>query len=95
MVPASKAVALLDAPRGNSLNASVDVPLDFQKSYFHNLPLLGPFLSIVGNALKYGTILEDCADFIAADLEEQDTTFLGHRVSVIEVGTGNKGKKTE
>ena len=92
MTPASKTLTLLDSPRGNSLNASADVPPGFQNSYFHNIPYLGPFLSIIGNAPKYGTILEDCADFIATDLEKEDTRFVGHRVGVIDAGTAGKGK---
>ncbi|KAF6226708.1 hypothetical protein HO173_012375 [Letharia columbiana] len=92
MIPASKTVTLLDAPRGNPLNASADVPPGFQNSYFHNIPYLGPIISSVGNAPKYGTTLEDCADFIAADLEKKDTRFVGHRVGVIDAGTAGKGK---
>ena len=92
IIPVSKTVTLLDAPRGNSLKASVDVPTDFQNSYFHNIPYLGPFISIIGNAFKYVTTLEDCADFIAADLEKKDTSFVGHRVSVIDASAASKGK---
>ena len=92
MIPASKDITLLDAPRGNSLNASADAIPGFQNSYFHNIPYLGPFLSVVGNAHRYGTTLEDCADFIAADLEKGDTKFVGHRVGVIDAGTAGKGK---
>ena len=92
MTPASKTVTLPDASRGNSLNAAADVPPSWQNSYFHNIPYLGPFISIVGNASRYGTTLEDCADFIAADLEKEDTRFVGHRVGVIDAGTVDKGK---
>lgn len=92
MAPASKTITLLDVPRGNPLNALADVPPGFQNSYLHNIPYLGPFFSIVGNAHKYGTILEDCADFLAADLENKDTKFVGHRVGVIDAGSEGKGK---
>lgn len=92
MTPANKTVTLLDVPRGNSLNSSIDVPTGFQNSYFHSIPYLGPFISVIGNAHRYGTTLEDCADFIAADLEKKDTNFVGHRVGVIDAGTAGKGK---
>ena len=92
MVPASKTINLLDAPRGNPLKASVDVPADFRKSYLHSIPYLGPLIGILGNLLRYGTSLEDCADFIAADVAKKDTMFVGHRVSVIDPGTSGKGK---
>lgn len=88
MKPASKDITFLDTPRGNPLNASADVVPDFQKSYFHNIPFVGPFMSTIGNFPRYTVALEDCADFIAADLEKGDTTFVGHRVGIIN----GKGK---
>lgn len=91
MSPSSKTINLLDVPRGNSLNASADVPPGFQNSFFHRIPYLGPFISVIGNGYRYGTILEDCADFIAADLEREDTKFVGHRVGII-TDTASKGK---
>ena len=92
MVPASKTINLLDAPRGNPFKASVDVPADFQRSYVHSIPFLGPLIGILINFSRYGTTLEDCADFIAAYVAKKDTTFVGHRVSVIDGGTAGKGK---
>ena len=92
MNPASKTINLLDAPRGNSLNASADVPPGFQKSYLHGIPYLGPFISVVSNSMRYTITLEDCADFIAADLASKDTRFIGHRVGIIDAGAAGKGK---
>lgn len=92
MVAASKTINLLDAPRGNPLKASVDVPAGFQKSYLHSIPYLGPLIGILSNFPRYGTVLEDCADFIVADVAKKDTMFVGHRVSVIDTGTAGKGK---
>ena len=91
MSPSSKTITLLDVPRGNSLDASADVPPGFQNSFLHRIPYLGPFISVITNASRYGTILEDCADFIGADLERDDTKFVGHRVGVI-TNTASKGK---
>lgn len=68
------------------------MPNGFQNSYIHNILYLGPIISTVGNVHRYGTTLEDCADFIAADLEKEDTRFVGHRVGVIDTGTAGKGK---
>ena len=92
MDPASKTIDLLDAPRGNPLKAAVDVPAEFQKSYLHSIPYLGPLIGILGNFARYGTTLEDCADFMAADVAKKDMMFVGHRVSVIDAGTAGKGK---
>ena len=91
MSPSSKTITLLDIPRGNPLNASADEPPGFQNSFLHRIPYLGPFISIIGNAFRYATTLEDCADFIAADLERGDMKFVGHRVGVI-TDTAGKGK---
>ena len=88
MTPASKDVTFLDAPRGNPLNASADVAPDFQYTYLHNIPYVGPFISTIVNFPRYGVALEDCADFMAADLEKGDTKFVGRRVGVIK----GKGK---
>ena len=88
MIPAGKAINLPDAPRGNPLNASADVPPGFQNSYLHNIPYIGPFFSVVGNAMRYTISLEDAADFIATDVEKEDTRFVGHRVGVIDAGKG-------
>ena len=92
MYPASKTINFVDAPRGNPLIASADVPTGFQNSYLHNIPYLGPFISVLANFNKYGTTLEDCADFIAADVEKKDTSFVGHRVGVLDPGAAGKGK---
>ena len=92
MVPASKTINLLETPRGNTLNASADAPPGFQKPYLHGIPFLGPFISIVINFNRYNTTLEDCADFIAADLERKDTRFIGHRVGIIDAGAAGESK---
>lgn len=86
MKPASKAVTLLDEPGENPLTAAADAPPLWQPSYLNSIPVLGTYISLFGNALRYNTILEDCADFMAADLEKKDREFVGHRVGVIEAG---------
>ena len=89
MTPTSQTIALLETPRGNSLSASADVPPHWQNSYFHGIiPFVGPLISALGNAPRYGTKLEDNADFIAADLESGDARFVGKRVGVFDKGEG-------
>jgi len=47
------------------------------------IPLVGTLLNILTNVPSYGTPLEDCADFLAADLEKGlESEFVGKRVSV-------------
>jgi hypothetical protein len=91
MNPVNKTIQLQNAPRENPLIASVDYPPGWQNSYFHNIPVIGVLFSILGNAPKYATNLEDCADFIAADLARIESDFVGHRVGVYDTGKG-KGK---
>lgn len=88
MNPATKTIEALDAPRKHSLVASADVPPGWQNSYFHNIPVIGLLLSILGNAPWYATKLDDCADFIASDLENSESPFIGHRVGVYDAGKG-------
>lgn len=92
MIPASKTIDLLETPRGNSLNSSADVLPDFKISYLNFIPYLGPLITIMGNLMKSATTLEDCADFIAADVEAKEARFVGHRVGVIDAGTAGKSK---
>ena len=42
----------------------------------------------MGNAPRCNTKLEDCADFIAADLEKPDGRFVGKRIEINEVPKG-------
>ncbi|MCJ1379340.1 hypothetical protein MMC17_002441 [Xylographa soralifera] len=86
---ASQTITILETPRGNPLIASVDVPAGWQSSRFASIPLIGTYISLFGNALGYTTDLEDCADFIAADLAKPNRSFVGHRVSV---KVSDKGK---
>ena len=82
-----QSIELLEAPRGNNLSASADVPPNWT-GYFMGVPIIGPVASILANAGKYTTKLEDCADLIAADLARSDSPFVGHRVGVFDVGKG-------
>ncbi len=85
----NKTIEPLAAPHGNPLIASADFPPGWQDSYFHNIPVIGLLFGILGNAPRYATNLEDCADFIAADLEKTESEFVGHRVGVYDSGKGN------
>lgn len=86
MVPASKTIESLDSPQGNALVAAKDKPAGFRDFYISWIPFLGPLITTVGNAGRYNTTLEDCADFIAADLKSGENTYVGHRVGVYDAG---------
>ncbi len=91
MLPASKTIEALETPHGNPLLTAKDEPPSFQNFYISRIPFLGPLITTVGNAGRYNTTLEDCADFIAADLKSGEKSFVGHRVGVYDAG---KTKKT-
>ena len=88
MTPISSTIAVPDGSRENPLVASADVPPGWQDSYFKKVPFLGTLMGILGNASKYNIKLEDCADFIASDLETLESEFRGHRVGLIEPAKG-------
>lgn len=56
----------------------------FQESWLSYIPLLGRSLTLAMNFSRYTTTLEQNADFIAADLEVNDSPWVGKRVGVID-----------
>ncbi|KAL9612092.1 MAG: hypothetical protein Q9167_003314 [Letrouitia subvulpina] len=88
MAAASKSIDLLETPRGNCLLATADTPPDWQHTILEKIPFIGPWAGIFRNAPRYGTTLEDCADFIASDLRTPDSVYVGHRVGIIEKSKG-------
>lgn len=83
MTPASKEITLLQAPRGNPLAATNETPADWRPNFLSGVPVLGVYAEIVMNMLRYNTTLEDCADFLAADLTKGESEHLGHKVGII------------
>ena len=86
MVPASKSIEHLTAPRGNPLIGEADKPASFRDFHISWVPFIGPLVTVFGNASRYNTKLEDCADFMAADLKHGNSPFVGHRVGVYDTG---------
>lgn len=66
------------------LIAKAGSPPAWNESRVESVPLLGRFLVVMTNALRYRTTLEQNADFIAADLEEGSRTWVGKTVGVID-----------
>ena len=86
MVPANQSIEALTAPRGNPLLAGKDAPPNFSDFGISWIPFLGPLITTMGNFSKYTLKLEDCVDFMAADLKSGETEFVGHRVGFIDTG---------
>ena len=83
MTPTSKEITFLDAPRGNSLIAKNDTMVDWSPTWLTRVPYLGVYADIVKNMMRYNTTLEDCADFLAADLTKEESEHVGHKVGII------------
>ncbi|KAL8772395.1 MAG: hypothetical protein Q9209_002346 [Squamulea sp. 1 TL-2023] len=90
MLPASKEITLLETPRGNPLVAQNDTVADFSPSFLTSVPYIGVYADIIKSMLRYNTTLEDCADFLAADLAKGKSEHVGHKVGVI---VSNKKKR--
>ncbi|KAL6720603.1 hypothetical protein ACLMJK_002527 [Lecanora helva] len=88
MTPVNKTVALPDGTPSNPLVASADIPPGWTSSWLNSIPFLGPLVIVLVNAPRYNIKLEDCADFMAADLEKVDSEFIGHRVGLRDSGNG-------
>ena len=72
-----------DASASN-LVAKADVPPAWVKKY-RTVPLIGNYLNIMAQAQSYFSVLENCIDFMAADLEKGlQSEWIGKRVGVKE-----------
>jgi hypothetical protein len=68
----------------NNLLAKADSPPDWAERY-RGVPLIGDYLDIMMQSQSYFAVLENCADFIAADLDKGlESEWVGKRVAVKE-----------
>ncbi|KAL8841913.1 MAG: hypothetical protein Q9170_000693 [Blastenia crenularia] len=91
MTPANKEIRLLEAPRGNPLVARNHTMPDWTRTFLSAVPYLGMAADIMVNMMRYNTTLEDCADFMAADLAKGAREHVGHRVGIV-VSDEKKGQ---
>ena len=69
-----------------NLMAKADVPPAWVETY-RTVPLIGNFLNVMSQGQSYFLTIENCADFIAADLEEGlNSEWIGKRVGFKEKG---------
>lgn len=67
-----------------NLLAKADSPPDWTERY-RRVPLIGNYLDIMMQAQSYFAVLENCVDFIAADLDKGlESEWVGKRVAVKE-----------
>ena len=86
MNPRQKVIGEELPEKGNPLMAEKDVPAGFKGWGIDWIPFLGPLVTVLANAGKYTTMLEDCADWIATELDNGKGDFVGRRVSVVDAG---------
>ena len=68
----------------SNLVAKADAPPAWVDKY-RSVPLVGNYLNIMAQAQSYSAVLENCVDFIAADLEKGlESEWIGKRVGVKE-----------
>jgi hypothetical protein len=68
----------------SNLIAKADAPPAWTEIY-RSVPLIGNYLNVLAQAQTYFAVLENCVDFIAADLEKGlESEWIGKRVSVKE-----------
>lgn len=69
---------------GNNLVVNADHPPALAETYL-SVPLIGGYLNLLTQATDYYTTLEDCVDFMAADLEKGlESQWIGKRVGAKE-----------
>ncbi|KAF2448504.1 hypothetical protein P171DRAFT_428564 [Karstenula rhodostoma CBS 690.94] len=66
------------------LTASAQTPPLWKDSWLRHIPLMGKVLVIAMNMSRYGTTLEQNADFIANDLETLESPYIGTQVGIID-----------
>lgn len=72
-----------DASASN-LVAKADSPPAWVERY-RSVPVIGNYLNIIAQSQSYFAVLENCVDFIAADLEKGlESEWIGKRVGVKE-----------
>lgn len=68
----------------SNLVAKADAPPAWVEKY-RTVPLIGNYLNIMAQAQSYYSVLENCVDFMAADLEKGlESEWIGKRVAVKE-----------
>ena len=84
MVPASPNIVVPTKTLPSKLIANGGTPPLFNDSWLKYIPLIGKPLVAGMNASRYTTTLEQAADFIAGDLEEAESRWIGTTVGIID-----------
>lgn len=86
MKPESEKIDVLEKPYGNNLSLEKDRPPIWQDHWIRYVPFIGVYANLWLVVLgQYETKLEQVADFIAADLENAESTYIGAFVGMKQV----------
>jgi hypothetical protein len=66
------------------LVANAEFPPLWRDSWIKYIPLIGKTIVVAMNAMRYQTTLEQSADFIADDLESNESRWVGMRIGTID-----------
>ena len=84
MVPESSDIAVPTKTLRAKLIANAATPPLWKDSWLKYIPLIGRTLVAAMNASRYETTLEQNADFIASDLVESESQWVGTTVGIID-----------
>jgi hypothetical protein len=84
MVPESSDFSVPTRTASTKLVAAANLPPKWNDSWLRHLPFIGKIIICGMNASRYQTTLEQNAEFIAADLEEGSSKWVGCAVGVVD-----------
>ncbi|KAI0144614.1 hypothetical protein GGR57DRAFT_322379 [Xylariaceae sp. FL1272] len=84
MTPESSDLSVPLKSAHGKLVAKAAAPPEWKDSWMKSIPLIGKHIVIGSNASRYATTLEQNADFIASDLENRQSEWIGKAVGVID-----------
>ncbi|KAF2227155.1 hypothetical protein BDZ85DRAFT_59239 [Elsinoe ampelina] len=84
MVPESSDLTVPTKTAQGRLIAAANMPPAWNHSWLRHIPLISKTLTIMMNASRYTTTLEQNAELIAADLESRESKWSGATVGVID-----------
>jgi len=87
MTPESTEFSIPSKTENAKVIAQATWPPLWKESWIKSIPFIGTFLTIAMNASRYATTLEQNAEFIASDLEDWESQWIGKVVGVIDGGS--------
>lgn len=80
MYPLSERIETLHQPTSHNLVVGINTPPDWQDHWIRWVPIIGPYLNLVPTIKSYSAHLEHVAELIAADLDKENSGYIGQLV---------------